>query len=133
MKKFFILLAIVVYVFYSCNNFQKEQTKSSSQNTSKFVSLPTTTIDANSIVIVAAENCPREGTRRANRLAQELSKKGIPFSRTSTVGFSVSEPNSPLIKTTEEVMNGESPIVFVKGKAKANPTLEEVIAEYNKK
>ena len=27
-------------------------------------------------------------------------------------------------------MNGELPIVLVNGKAKSNPTLEEVIAEY---
>jgi hypothetical protein len=28
------------------------------------------------------------------------------------------------------VMNGELPIVFVNGRGKANPTLEEVIAEF---
>jgi hypothetical protein len=28
------------------------------------------------------------------------------------------------------VMNGELPIVFVHGKAKSNPTLDEVAAEY---
>lgn len=36
------------------------------------------------------------------------------------------------LRALNDVMKGEPPVVFIKGTAKANPTLDEVIAEYNR-
>ena len=37
-----------------------------------------------------------------------------------------------LIRAWQPIMQGAPPIVFIDGKAKANPTVEEVAVEYHK-
>lgn len=85
------------------------------------------------VLVVAAENCPSDAAQRADRLADDLSRKGIPVVRTHNANFSlisVDADNSVPERITS-IMNGPLPIVFVNGRAKSNPTLEEVVAEYN--
>lgn len=36
------------------------------------------------------------------------------------------------LRTLNDVMKGGPPVVFINGMAKANPTLDEVITEYNR-
>lgn len=102
------------------------------QNSKKFVSLPVSNIDRKSIVIFAPATCPRYASKQADALAYALAYKGIPFSRSSLVNFNISDSdNSSIINSINDIMEGDSPIVFVKGKAKSNPTLDEVINEFN--
>lgn len=97
-----------------------------------FVSLPPLSgPGADGIIIFAPENCSSDGARRADTLAGELSFKGIPYERSSSAQFGFTEnPGQAMMDRMNAVMGGEGPIVFVRGKAKANPSLEEVIAEY---
>ncbi len=96
-----------------------------------FVALPTL---ANSspkqVVVFAPENCPSEKAQQADELARQLASRNIPSVRSHDVSFSSSDPDPAIGSRLNAVMNGELPIVFVNGKGKANPTLEEVIAEY---
>lgn len=83
------------------------------------------------IVLLAPEGCPMDGGVRADLLAQALSDRGVPFTRSNKANLTMDwSPNSAELERVNAVMQGEVPIVFVRGKAKANPTLEEVLAEY---
>jgi hypothetical protein len=82
------------------------------------------------VLVVAAKNCPHEDAQRADSLAEDLSRKGVPVVRTHTINFNLAGPDSSVVERINSVMNGSLPIVFVRGRAKPNPTLDEVVAEY---
>ena len=75
-------------------------------------------------------SCPHEDAQRADSLAEDLSRKGIPVIRTHTINFNLAAPDNSVAERINSVMKGSLPIVFVRGRAKPNPTLEEVVAEY---
>ena len=87
--------------------------------------------DPKKVWIVAAMNCPKDGARRADEMAQQLADRNIAFDRRSGVSFSLTEENPALYARIETVMNAEMPIIFVNGRMKANPELDEVVAEYD--
>jgi len=96
-----------------------------------FVALPTLAGSSpGQVVVFAPENCPSEKARQADELAQQLTSRNIPSLRSHDVSFSSTDPDPAIGERLNSVMNGELPIVFVNGKGKANPTLEQVIAEY---
>ena len=89
--------------------------------------LPSGVSDAD-LVIFAPANCPKAAGRRADLLEEELDRLGIRHKRSQRADFAGLEPGDvPLVQS---VMNGELPIVFVSGRAKANPSPDEVAAEY---
>jgi hypothetical protein len=99
-----------------------------------FVQVPPPANQAqDTIYVLAAENCPKEDAQRADRLAATLANEKIPVVRTHTIAFNSVPMDDPNIaKRLEAVMNGPLPIVFVRGRAKGNPELEDVLAEYRK-
>lgn len=82
------------------------------------------------VVVLAAENCTMDEARRADLLASDLSRQGVPVVRSHNVGFTFDAGDRAAAQRIQSVMNGQLPIVFVRGRAKANPTLKEVLAEY---
>jgi hypothetical protein len=86
--------------------------------------------DPRKVWIVAAANCPKEGARRAEALAHDLSERDIVFERHSSVAFSLGADDPALVRRLDAVLHGDTPIVFVNGRIKANPALDEVLAEY---
>jgi hypothetical protein len=96
-----------------------------------FVAMPTLAGgDPKQVVVFAPENCPSEKAQQADDLARQLSARNIPTLRSHDVTFSSSDPDPRIGVRLDSVMKGELPIVFVNGRGKANPTLEEVLAEY---
>lgn len=83
-----------------------------------------------SVVIFAPEDCPEDGAQRADALAAQLTRKGIPVTRSSNANFSFSGADPATIQRVQNVMTGEIPVVFVRGRGKANPTADEVLAAY---
>jgi hypothetical protein len=81
------------------------------------------------IVIFAPANCPSDAAQRAEALARYLSAQGVPYVRSQNAEFGSLASQDEVSKVLS-VMNGPVPVVFVNGKAKANPTPEEVVAEY---
>jgi hypothetical protein len=81
------------------------------------------------IVIFAPANCPSDAAQRAEALARHLSAQGVPYVRSENAEFGSLASQDEVSKVLS-VMNGPVPVVFVNGKAKANPTPEEVVAEY---
>ena len=85
------------------------------------------------VLIFAALNCPSAQAKRANDMATQLKQMGIPTERTSSYSATqVTREQMPLLARTNAVMGGEIPIVLIKGVAKANPTLDEVVSEYRR-
>ncbi|MDD4928497.1 MAG: hypothetical protein PHP85_04390 [Gallionella sp.] len=96
-----------------------------------FVALPPLDNMASvAVIIFAPENCPSDGAQRANALAGELSRQGIPHTRSSSANFTFSGQNQAELDNVNAVMTGTIPIVFVHGRAKANPSIGEVVDEY---
>ncbi|MBV8123886.1 MAG: hypothetical protein JOY60_14510 [Burkholderiaceae bacterium] len=97
-----------------------------------FVALPPADgQDPATVFVVAAQNCPHADAQRADRLAEALAQRGIPVQRTHDVRFHFhSRPDSTVVDRMNGIMNGPLPVVFVRGRAKSNPSLDEVIAEF---
>jgi hypothetical protein len=85
--------------------------------------------DPRKVWIVAAVNCPREGARRADELAAQLAERNMSFDRRANVSFSFDDAGQA--DQLQSIMNSDTPIVFVNGRVKSNPALDEVVAEYN--
>jgi hypothetical protein len=85
------------------------------------------------VLIFAALNCPSAQAQRANTMASQLKLMGIPTQRTSNYSVAnVTRDQMPLLARTNAVMGGAIPIVLIKGLAKANPTVDEVVSEYRR-
>ena len=98
----------------------------------EFVSLPPVEGQRpRTVFVVAAENCPHEDAQRADRLAEALSQKGIPVERSHQVQFHfASPPDAETMDRINGIMNGPLPAVFVNGRAKSNPSVDEVASEF---
>ncbi len=129
-----VLFLAVVGVAYQWYAHQPKTGSEAVVSANGFVSLPTlVNADPKQVVVFAPENCPKEDARRSDELAQSLVFRNIPSVRSHDVSFTSSDPDPAIGARLNSVMNGEFPIVFVNGKGKANPTLDEVIAEYGAK
>lgn len=84
-------------------------------------------------IILAALNCPSAQAKRADAMAMQLGQMGIPNRRTNSyVVSNITREQMPLLKRTNAVLSGEIPIVIINGMAKANPSVDEVVAEYRR-
>ena len=87
----------------------------------------------NTAVILAALNCPSAQAKRADAMAARLSELGIPNARANNYSVAnVTREQAALMEQTSAVLGGEIPVVIVNGRAKANPTVDEVISEYRR-
>lgn len=96
-----------------------------------FVALPPVAgASANTVLVIAAQNCPHEDAQRADSLAEGISGNGIRVVRAQDVNFEFASADNSMTERILNIMNGPLPIVIVNGRAKSNPSLDEVIAEY---
>lgn len=86
-------------------------------------------VSASGVVVFTPQGCPSEAAQRARQLMSRLSADGVPYRQTDSASFS-SLASQDQADRVMAVMNGPIPIVYVNGRAKANPTPEEVLAEY---
>lgn len=134
----FIRLLIVVGLAGGAYHYWKEHRAGAVQAASGpavsahgFVALPPADgQNPRSVYVIAAENCPHEDAQRADRLAEDLGRRGIPVVRSHNISFSLNGADSSVAQRITSVMNGPLPIVFVQGRARSNPSLDEVLAEY---
>lgn len=71
--------------------------------------------------------------QRADALSERLNRLGIPNVRSASYSVNRNDPSAEQkagLDRAVGVLNGEIPAVFVNGMAKANPSAEEVAAEY---
>lgn len=137
---FFRLLVLigivgVGYAYWRQHGAHSESATAVANGQAGFVPLPP--IDGQQprvVYVVAAQNCPHEEAQRADRLAVALGRAGIPVERTSALNFSFSgQPDTAVVDRINRVMNGPLPVVFIDGRAKNNPSLEEVLEGFRSK
>lgn len=131
MTKFllFISFAAGVYYFVEGNNiFDKISDEEKSEY--GFVKLPRLkNIKSDSVIIFAPKNCTKEAARRADQLADDLKQHKISVLRSNRASFENFDIS--MQSKVDGVMRGQVPIVIIDNWGKANPTLEEVVSEYN--
>lgn len=85
-----------------------------------------------SVIIVAAQNCPHEAAQHADALAREMAERNVRHVRTSSITFTLSpDSGEAYIARHNHVMSGDLPLVFVNGRVKSNPDVDDVLAEYD--
>ena len=92
-------------------------------------------VPSNTVVILAPVNCPSDAARRADDLADRLSRMGIPNVRRAEYSahfVDASPAQEAGLQRAVEVLKGDIPAVFVSGRAKANPTADEVATEFRR-
>jgi hypothetical protein len=131
---FLKLLAIVAVAGVGYHVWHKQQTQAEAAPTtaiSEFVEVPAPAgLVGHEVLILAPKNCPSDAAQRADAMARELAERDIPVTRSDNVSWNISAPEPEAIARINTLMAGEIPTVFVNGKAKANPSLEEVLREY---
>jgi hypothetical protein len=96
-----------------------------------FLEVPTMdNVAPGQVVVFAPENCPSKKARRADELAHQLNAGGVPAVRTHHVSFVSPEKSPALYANLNTVMDGDLPIVFVKGRGKGNPSFDQILSEY---
>jgi hypothetical protein len=88
--------------------------------------------NADTVYVVAAQNCPHAAAQQADRLAKVLGEKGIPVQRTSEVSYQPQHVDAAMMKRLNIVMNGPLPLVFINGRVAPNPEMDQVVAEYKR-
>ena len=96
-----------------------------------FVPVPSAQgVKADAVTIVTAPTATEIAAARGEAIAKALSEKGIPVLRAQQVNFAGAGGDSVLSARAMLIMTGEQPVVLVRGKAKSNPTLDEVLLEF---
>ena len=135
------LLMLAGLIGFGWNYWQKHQVTNLAQGNQEiptsprgFISLPPLqNVNPGHVVVVAPLNCPSEQARRADDLVSALQRERIPVTQTNSFSFQISGDDAAAMDRINEIQQGEPPIVFVYGRAKSSPSLEEVIAEYREK
>ena len=98
-----------------------------------FVPMPTPAgHSASSVVVFAPAHCTKAEGQRADQMMRQLQANSIPASRASSANFSTDGMTPEGMQNLNSVMAGALPAVFVNGSGKANPSVEEVIAQYKR-
>ncbi len=131
-----ILVGIIGFAAHWWNNREVKAFLDQSPSPNGFVSAAMPDgARSNTILILAPLNCPSAAAQRADALSNELGRRGIPNVRSSSYNINIPSPTAEQRAAVERavaVLKGEVPAVFVNGMAKANPSLEEVVSEYER-
>lgn len=140
---YIIIAGVCLFGMYKCTKSPSTSVNVQalmSTNSNGFTTIPDKIkiFDTNRVVIFAPVNCPSATAKKADYLANELERLKIPYTRTSR--FSVDADPRKITKEEWEAFNDRlntlfkqpGPKVFIKGKFKADPTLTEVIVEYER-
>jgi hypothetical protein len=132
--KLLLFVAVIGLGYHFWDKYQMKKEWAAARATASpngFIPLPPPeNVNPKTVLVIAAENCPKEGARRSDALAQQLASRNIPYARAHDVSFTLIDGDAKFSTRLDMIMNGEVPIVLINGKGKANPTLEEVVAEY---
>lgn len=86
-------------------------------------------LPSSGVVLFAPRDCPSDAARRAEALARALDAAHVPYVRADHAEYgNLASPEDAT--RVLAVMNGPVPVVYVNGRARANPTAQEVLAEY---
>jgi len=81
------------------------------------------------VTIMSVPNCPSHETALARNLEASLQSAGIPCEMTQHIGFEFHDP-ADMERVQKYMANVPAPLVLVRGWAKGNPSVQDVIAQY---
>lgn len=103
------------------------------QGTHGFVDIPMPDgMSSRGVVVFAPDNCPQDAGQRAQALADYLRAQGVPHTRATRAEYNNLSSAEEASKVMA-VMNGAIPIVYVNGRARANPSPQDVVAEFRRR
>lgn len=127
---------IFVQDINSSTDFDFDQDIKSRTDQYGFLDISVNLPGSKGIVIMAPINCPSRQAKTADYLATELNKQNIPATRISGYTFNhnlakMSEREiNQMIDRVEYVKTMAFPLVFVNGKVKSNPSIEDIKNEW---
>jgi hypothetical protein len=94
-----------------------------------FVDVPCPTgVDPKRVFMLLPAQCTKASYLRGVAMLDRLGEMGIPYVRADKVEFTPT--NAGEVERLNQVMGGEIPVVFINNRGKANPSLDEIVAEY---
>lgn len=81
------------------------------------------------VTIMSAPNCPSHEAQLAEALHSSLLSAGVPAELKQGIEFQFTDP-AEVERVNKYMANVANPLVLVRGWAKGNPTLQDVIAQY---
>lgn len=103
--------------------------KFNTPSTTEFVQVPIPDgFPANQVVVSGLLDCPHSG-KNTRAVIDKMTETQIPYQHITSFSFSNSDDWAGMQRLNEILKRG-GPVVFVNGKAKSNPTPDEVVAEY---
>ena len=133
-----VVLAVAFGAYHWWHKHQTQSTADDAQASSQeagtgFVYFPRPSNTSMGVVLIyAPAHCPSATARRASALAQRLEELDIPHAVLQEATFDVDGSDQAVMARIKSVMEGDGPPVFVRGRAKANPSIDEVVAEYRR-
>ena len=106
----------------------------SDQSERGFVSiLMPVVVPPGTVLILAPLNCPSEAAQRADDLEKQLAQRRIPTRRSASDSITLVDPTPEqmaALRNLVAILKGPPPTVLINGRGKANPSVDEVVAEY---
>jgi hypothetical protein len=91
-------------------------------------------VDPTVMTVMMPCGCPLEAGRRGQVLVDRLKAAGIPVTASASAHVTLkgnsAEDLQAQMALANKVMEGETPIVFYRGRAKNNPSFDDVALEY---
>lgn len=88
----------------------------------------------NIVTVLMPVGCPMEAGRRGRALIERLKGANIPVTASANARVMINAKSKAefdvKLGQVNTVMGGETPIVFYRGRAKNNPSFEDVLLEY---
>jgi hypothetical protein len=81
------------------------------------------------VTVMVAPGCPRDEAVRGRELHAALQQAGIPCTMSNTLQISFTDP-AEAQRVQQFMSRVQNPLVLVRGWAKGNPSLEDVVAQY---
>jgi hypothetical protein len=134
--RFAIFVALVGFGYYQWRERHEAPTRpAESPGTSAFGFAHVPAFDSavtSGVVIATTDDCPAAAMQRAQALAKELKDQGIPITWAQPVGLLTAGNDPVSARRLMAISSGEQPLVLVRGKAKANPSLADIVREYGR-
>lgn len=84
------------------------------------------------VIVMTPPNCPSQDAVRARALAAQLGQAGVPVEMRDRIGAEFTDP-AEAERVSRHMNSAPMPLVIVRGWAKGAPSLDQVIAQYNRK
>jgi len=122
-----VLFAGGLAVWLGLTVFERVNTPSSTE----FVQVPLPEeFPPNQVVVSGLLDCPNSG-KNTRAMIDKMTEAQIPYQHITSFSLSNTDDWAG-IQRLNEILKRGGPVVFVHGKAKSNPTPDEVIAEYRR-